>query len=136
MVCLDTTVLIDLRRGRRNRLRQNAEDALLRFVDAGDAICTTRINEAEFRVGIFLSRDSEGERVEVERLLSGVQILEFDAVAATQFAVLKAEKIRIGRHVGDLDLVIAAIAMANSVPLLTGNAQHFAEIPGLVVHSY
>ena len=134
MPCLDTTVLIDLRRAR--GAGERAEAALRRLVRAGERLTTTRINEAEFRVGIYLSRDAAEEQNRVERVLAPLEILDFSATSADQYAILKARQMSIGRPVGDVDLLIAAIVLSADQTLLTRNPRHFAEIPGLVVESY
>jgi predicted nucleic acid-binding protein len=38
--------------------------------------------------------------------------------------------------VGDMDVLIAAVAMANGHILVTRNINHFAQIPGLGLDSY
>jgi len=136
MACLDTTALVDLRRRPEKPQRQRVESALHRSTSQGEALTTTRINEAEFRVGIYLSPNAALELAEVERVLAPLRILELNAAAAEQFAHIKANQIAIGRPVGDLDLLIAAIALVHSQSLLTRNPKHFIDVPGLGVESY
>ena len=59
--------------------------------------------------------------------------LPFDAVAAEHFASLVAARRRIGRPITTQDAQIAAIALANNVPLATRNSDDFAEIAGLLL---
>ena len=103
---------------------------------AGEAICTARVSEAELRVGPHRSPDPVAELLRTERVLAGCTILEFDATAARIFAEVKAHLLNIGRPVGDMDVQIAAVALAGSQPLVTRNARHFADVPGLRVESY
>jgi predicted nucleic acid-binding protein len=42
----------------------------------------------------------------------------------------------IGRPAGDMDTLIAAIALAHGQRLVTRNPKHFADVPGLIVESY
>jgi tRNA(fMet)-specific endonuclease VapC len=79
-------------------------------------------------------RQRELERV--EQVLSGVAILEFDARASQVYAVLKAASFKSGRPMGDCDTMIAAVALVNGQMLLTRNARHFQNIPGLIVQIY
>ncbi|MHB1768368.1 MAG: type II toxin-antitoxin system VapC family toxin, partial [Phycisphaerae bacterium] len=87
MALLDTTVLVDL--GRRadtaghRRIRLVLRELLLR----GENLFTSRINEAEFRVGHEMSDQRQRELQRVERVLSGIAILEFDAHACQYYAV-------------------------------------------------
>lgn len=61
-----------------------------------------------------------------------VNILDFDNLAATQFAVLQSQRIRIGT----MDLKIAAIALANDATLLSRNLKDFCKVPGLKVEDW
>jgi tRNA(fMet)-specific endonuclease VapC len=134
--CLDTTVLIDLA-PRADPTRYNrAMAALAPLTAAGQMLCTTRLNVAELWVGVERSKDRSLELSKVEAVLKGVPVLELDEAAARLFGVLQAHVLNIGRPAGDIDALIAAVAMANGQPLVTRNAAHFSNFPGLVVHSY
>jgi predicted nucleic acid-binding protein len=87
---LDTTVLIDLGRRAASPFHRRARDAVARLLADGHTLFTFRINEAEFRVGPERSADREKEARRVERILSGIAILEFDAEAALRYAKIKA----------------------------------------------
>jgi tRNA(fMet)-specific endonuclease VapC len=54
-------------------------------------------------------------------------LLPWDAASAESFLRLRREGVRIG----SMDLKIACIALAQDVTLLTRNAMHFAQVPGL-----
>jgi tRNA(fMet)-specific endonuclease VapC len=56
-------------------------------------------------------------------------VLPFDEAAATQFQQLTTLKLRIGTQ----DLLIASIALANEMTLLTRNLRDFQKIPGLAL---
>lgn len=136
MALLDTTALIDLNRrpGSPLRLRADAATAALRA--AGETLCTSRINEAEFRVGPYRLADPTLETARVESLLASLVILEFDAAAAVRYAQAQAHLLDIGRPAGEADVFIAAVALANGQRLVTRNPAHFTDIPGLAVHAY
>jgi predicted nucleic acid-binding protein len=136
MPCLDTTVLIDLARPGNRPQRLRAENAVRRILQAGDPVATTRVNEAEFRVGIYRSPNPATERESVERVLAQLMILDLDAHSAEMFARAKAHVLNIGRPTGDADLLIGAIASGHRLPLLTRNPSDFENIPGLVVVTY
>ena len=136
MAMLDTTALIDLSRSERSPLRSRVAAVLRQLLDAGEDLHTSRINEAEFRVGGFRAKNRQQETRTIERVLDGFPVLEFDAVAALCFARVKAHLLDHGRPTGDADLLIAAIALANGQSIVTRNAAHFAQIPGLAVAAY
>ncbi len=136
MALLDTTALVDL--GRRadipehRRIRAVLRDLLL----SGETLFTSRINEAEFLVGPEMSDHRQRELDRVERILSGIAVLEFDAQASRYYAVIKATMFKSGRPIGDCDTMIAAVALTHDQKLLTRNTRHFEKIPGLIVQSY
>ena len=136
MALLDTTVLIDLTRSRRSVPRQRAQVYLTDLLRRGDTLYTSRINEAEFRVGPRRSADPVRALAEVEAVLFRCLIFEFDVRAALLFAETKARLLNIGRPSGDPDIQIAAVALASGQTLVTRNPKHFADVPGLLVETY
>lgn len=136
MAVLDTTVLVDLSRRTGTAQRRSAWEAIRTRVGAGETLATTRFNVAELYVGIELARDAGTEREKVEFILRHLPILEFDDHAAMAYAKLHATMQRSGRLPADMDLLIATVAVANGHSLVTRNARHFVNVPGLVVHSY
>lgn len=81
---------------------------------------------------IAKARDEQGAMrgyEELENLLGDyaqAQVLPYDEAASDLFDDLRRQKVR----VGTMDLRIAAIAMSNSLTLLTRNTVDFARIPG------
>ena len=136
MALLDTTVLVDLARGRNAESHQRASVPVQRLLAGGQMLFTSRINEAEFLVGPEMSLNRQRELERVERILASVVILDFGADAARIYAVIKAAMFKRGRPTGDCDTLIASIALANGQSLLTRNPKHFSGIAGLVVESY
>ncbi len=61
-----------------------------------------------------------------------VSILDYGEAAASHFAALRTQKIRIGTQ----DLRIAAIALAASAVLVTRNRQDFRHVPHLVMEDW
>jgi predicted nucleic acid-binding protein len=136
MVCLDTTVLVELLRSDAARKRRALAKIEL-LITQGASIVTTRFNLAELYLGIELSSDPRAERQKVDRVLAKIDaILEFGDSAAHQFGSISAHLRRIGRPGGDLDILIAATTMAAGHSLVTRNPSDFADIPHLVVEAY
>jgi tRNA(fMet)-specific endonuclease VapC len=65
-------------------------------------------------------------------LIQPYPIAPFDQAAEDQFQILRAMRLRIGTR----DQKIAAIALANSVVLVTRNQRDFGQIPGLVIEDW
>ena len=135
MPCLDTNVLIDLSRPN-SRHFASSWKLVRRYLDAGQLICTTRLNEAEFLVGVERSTNPERNRAKFQRLLSAMAMLELTEDAARRFGKVQAHLLQIGRPSGEMDVLIAAVALAHGQSLITRNPRHFADIAGLVVESY
>jgi tRNA(fMet)-specific endonuclease VapC len=133
---LDTTALIDLGRRASAPAHQAARLAVQQLLREGEMLFTSRINEAELRVGPEMSREREREIERVERVLAGIVVLEFTADAALWYAVIKAAMLKRGKPIGDCDTLIAAVALANGQLFVTRNGIHFRDIPGLIVRSY
>ncbi len=136
MACLDTSTLIDLQRGPRSPHGARSRAALASLLTADEQLTTTIVNVAELQVGIHRARDHARERAAVAHLLSGVQVLPLDGMAAEVFGRIMARLSEAGDSPGDMDVLIAAIAMTNGERLVTRNPRHFRRIMGLKVVTY
>lgn len=92
---------------------------------------------AEIRKGILLKAPGK-KRQELEEWFSGDEgpealfagrILTFDTEAALIWAELMSEGQKIGRQRSPLDMIISAIAIANSCVVATNNEKDFWGIP-------
>jgi tRNA(fMet)-specific endonuclease VapC len=91
---------------------------------------------AELRVGIEQATDRVAEEARVRRALASVTVLELDEAAAEYFGRLRAHLYSLGRPVGDMDTLIAAVCLARGQSLVTRNPRHFLDVPGLLLESY
>lgn len=133
MACLDTTVLIDLLGRAGAASRRRAEAAIQELVAAGEDLSTTRFNMAELMVGVYRDDNPLAAFSHVERLLDRLIILDFSERTAPVFGWIKAGLQKDGRPVGDMDLLIASVALVHRESLVTANVRHFTQIPGLRV---
>ena len=62
-------------------------------------------------------------------------VLPLDEPSARRAAALHDHLIRNNSDIGIKDVLIAAICLENSAPILTLNRKHFARVPGLIVLS-
>jgi len=91
----------------------------------------SRINYTELLYGAYNSARVENNLQIILPFLENFEILEFDKSASEIFAKEKARLKKGGIMIADMDLMIASIAMANDVALVTNNFRHFERIRNL-----
>lgn len=126
-VVLDTDVIVDVLRGRREVIARLADYS---SADVGVASMTV----AELLNGAVASSDPAHNEREVTRFLGEVRVLPFSARSAALHAELR-WAMR-GQPFGPNDLVIAATALMGGATLITGNTREFGRVPGLLVESW
>lgn len=77
------------------------------------------ITEAELRFGVARKPAVTRLGIAVEEFLLRVDVLPWDSAAAQQYAALRATLEHAGRPMGNLDMMIAAQALAASAVLVT-----------------
>jgi tRNA(fMet)-specific endonuclease VapC len=77
------------------------------------------VTEAELRFGVARKPEAVKLRTAVEEFLLRVEVLPWDSAAAEQYAEVRAFLERTGKPMGNLDLMIAAHALAAQVVLVT-----------------
>jgi len=133
LAVLDTNLLIDLLRRKPAQRTVQVQILVRAILLSGESIMTTRLNIAELYVGAELSSDPRGEQTRIDKLLEPFQILEFDEASGRAYGQIQATLRRTGRPAGDMDALIAAVAMTNGQTLFTRNDRHFRGIPGLAI---
>lgn len=126
---LDTNIVSDLVRNPQGKVA-------LRIGQVGErAVCTSIIVAAELRFGAA-KRDSERLTVQVERILSVLDIQPFDAPADMAYARLRVQLEAAGASIGGNDMLIAAQALATDCCVVTDNGREFARVVGLQVENW
>lgn len=122
-LCLDTSALIAYLKG-----REPAATAVACAVQ--EWLCfVTAITVYELLFGLARAQKAIGE----EDLLDVLDVLPLDRAAARRAAILHDALIRRNEDIGIKDVLIAAICLEHSLPLLTLNERHFSRVPGLRV---
>lgn len=65
-----------------------------------------------------------------------VRIIPFDLACARMLGTIKSNLRKIGKPTGEVDAMIAAVAMVHKAELVTGNTRHFMNIEGLKLVSW
>ncbi len=87
--------------------------------------------KAEMYYGAMKSVDPAHTLAQQHMFLDAFESLPFDDAAAEAYGRLRAELARRGTPIGPNDLMIAAIALAHDLILITHNTSEFGRVPGL-----
>lgn len=134
MIILDTNVLSAL-------MRQSPEVPVVAWLDQqpAESVWITSVTLFEARLGLALlpkGRRRQALEVAFARLLKDDledRVLDFDGAAATEAALLAADRQKSGRPVDMRDTQIAGIAIARRATLATRNVRHFQGLKVSVV---
>lgn len=128
MYCLDSTFCIDLANG------TNAAITKARDLDSRkERLALAAPGLTEFLVGAFAQG---GKRLaSALELVSQLEILDVTESIAVDAARMGGECARRGTPVGNIDLIVAAVAKHHRATVLTRDAD-FSRIPGIVVEMY
>jgi tRNA(fMet)-specific endonuclease VapC len=127
---LDTNVCIRYINGRAPQLVVK-----LRTMPRKD-VAVSAITKAEMFYGSAQSRIPIESRKEQIEFLETLQPLAFDDNAASAYGPMRAELERSGTPIGQHDMLIVAIGLANGLILVTHNTQEFARAKGLQVEDW
>jgi len=112
---LDTSVLIDVLRGRQGRRQMLAD-----LVHGGHTLATSALNIAEVYAGL-----RPAEEAQTSAFLDTLECYELTAAAGKLAGGLKRDWARKGRTLTLADTIIAAIAMEHRCTLMTDNRRDF-----------
>lgn len=127
ILVIDTNVVSEL-------MKPNADEHVVRYVDSTDvrSVFVTAVTVAEVRYGIALLPDGlRGERLRLAANtffdLMHTRVLGFTAASADEYGNLAASRHALGRPIGPLDAMIAAICREVGATLATRNTKDFAD---------
>lgn len=122
---LDTNAWVRYIRGNHPSLQMR-----LAAVSVGDVkLCSVVLTEL-YR-GALRSADPVKNRAIVDAVVAPYDSIPFDDSAAEEHARIRVGLERRGMMIGHFDLMIAAIALAHNLTLVTHNTSEFSRIPGL-----
>ena len=110
--------------------RSEAITRRLASLDSDDiAVCS--VVKAELFAGAGKSNMPSKTLAKQQRFLNQFISLPFDDTAAVVYGTLRATLEKMGTPIGALDMLIAAIALANNLILVTHNTSEFSRIKSL-----
>lgn len=99
-------------------------------------LAISTITEHEMRFGLGLKPGATRLAASIRSFLQLIEILPFDREDALASAEIRARLYQAGKPIGDFDVLIAGVALARNLILVTANEAEFARVPGLVVENW
>jgi len=101
-------------------------------------IAVTAVTQGELYFGAYNSgRVAHNlERIQQFFGVPGPTLLALDENSLMNFGKFKSELRRKGQPIGDIDLLIAGVAVSRGLTLVTNNTKHFERIPGISLDNW
>ncbi len=99
-------------------------------------VCVCSVVKFELRYGALRSDYVDRTLAEQEKFLKQFVSLPFDDAAHHHAARIRADLFRVGTPIGPYDLLIASIALANGLILVTHNTGEFGRVVGLQIEDW
>ena len=122
---LDTNMVSYIVRG-----RSPAASARLLSLPAGHIACVSVITEAEIRYGLARRPEATTLKSLMDEFLASIQVLPWSRDEADAYGRVRAALENRGMSLGNMDMMIAAHAIATGAVLVT-NDKAFAQVDGL-----
>jgi tRNA(fMet)-specific endonuclease VapC len=103
-----------------------------REYEIGDLGIST-ITLSELRYGVVKSEHRDQNTRALDEFVTPLEIIPFDENAALAYGEIRATLERAGTVIGSMDMLIAAQAVALSIPLVTNNTREFQRVRGLTI---
>jgi tRNA(fMet)-specific endonuclease VapC len=100
------------------------------------AFCSVVVSELIYGVERAAPSYQANNRSRVEQLRRQFRSIPFDDLAAEQCGQVRAHLATLGTPIGPNDLMIASIALANRLIVVTNNTFEFSRVPGLVFEDW
>ena len=91
-------------------------------------ICISVVTQAELLYGLKALPPAHRLHAGVRQFLKIVRILPWDSAAAEFYADIRHQLVTKGQTIGEMDMMIAAHALAAGAVLVTNNTKHFKRI--------
>jgi tRNA(fMet)-specific endonuclease VapC len=127
---LDSNACITYLNGRSPELKQRLES------HNPENIYVCSIVKAELYYGAMRTRNPIETLQAQKEFLNNFSSLAFNDEAAEHYGKIRATLAAKGQMIGPNDLLIAAIALANQVTLVTHNTREFNRVSGLIIEDW
>jgi len=99
-------------------------------------ISVSSITIAEMEYGIAKSSRPQEAESKLYEFLVPFTIVDFNTNSARYYGKIRNELNTKGTPIGSMDLMIASIAMASDMKIVTNNVKEFERIPGLQIENW
>lgn len=111
-------------------IRGDHEAVTKKFSELYDSCAISSITAAELQYGAR-KRNNKQLTQKVKAFCNLIEIIPWDEDAAKAYAKLRVELETSGTPIGNMDMLIAASALARKAVLVTNNTEHFSRIKDL-----
>ena len=130
IVLIDTDVLSFFFRGHERVVAQ-----FERYTQEFGAINLSMITYYEVLSGL-LHKDAHKQLEKFQTFVAASNLLPLSKLAVEKAAELYGTKRKRGTPVDDIDLLIAGIALAHDMGIVTRNTAHFEQLPGVYIENW
>lgn len=99
-------------------------------------IAISSISVAELFFGVEKSRFKESNALALHAFLAHLQVLEFGTREAQAYAKIRADLEHRKALIGAMDMLIASVAVANDLTLITNDGKDFKRVAGLRLENW
>jgi predicted nucleic acid-binding protein len=125
VICLDTSILIDF-----YRKTDKSKSVFFKLTETYSLFAVSAVTEYELYLG-----NSEEQNVFWDTFFSQIAVLPFDTKAAKKAVEIYKQLRQDNKLIEIPDILIAATALQNNIPIATLNKKHFERIKGLQIVS-
>jgi tRNA(fMet)-specific endonuclease VapC len=132
VICLDSTVIIDFLKG-----RKEAVEVVKKYKE-DNSLVVTEISVFEIFLGIYLKKlIDNNELTKVREFFKSIEVLPFDNLSGEIASKIYSSLSKKGELIEQNDIFIASIMNKNGCKkIITRNKKHFSRIDGLKVLDY
>jgi len=99
-------------------------------------LCMSAVTKSELMFGVEISPRQQKNQASLDELLQYVEVLDYPADAALDYAQIRAHLKMRGTMIGTNDLLIAAPARYLGLTLVTNNTREFERVPQLKIENW
>ena len=116
-------------------IKGNNDKLMPRFVQEYESCSISAITAAELQYGATKNGNASLIK-KVRDFCNLLEIVSWTAEAAVNYAKIRNDLEKAGTPIGNMDMLIAASALAENKVLVTNNNNHFSRIPSLVLENW